>query len=53
MKWEKPQDGTYRLILYKGGKQSTLLLTEKELLGCASKGWEEWFQEKIEVVLDE
>ena len=41
LKWEKPQDGTYRLILYRGGEQSTLRLTEKELLDCASEGWEE------------
>ncbi len=39
LKWESLQDGAYRLILYRGGKQTALRFTKPELQSYILKGW--------------
>ncbi|UCF98428.1 MAG: hypothetical protein JSV89_02580 [Spirochaetaceae bacterium] len=38
MKWESVEDGTYRLLLFKGAEQSVLAFTQKELQIYILKG---------------
>ena len=51
LKWEMLEDGTFRLILYRGGVQSVLVLPKEELQSYILKGWEKRFQEKLRSVL--
>ena len=45
--WEPLQNESYRLILYKGGKQATLQFTTPELQSYILEGWEQHLQEKM------
>ena len=53
MKWESLGDGTLRLVLYRGGEQSVLVITKKELQSYILKGWEQSFQEKLRSVVQD
>ena len=47
MKWASIEDGNLRLLLYRGGEQSVLVLTNEELQSYILKGWERRLQEKL------
>jgi hypothetical protein len=53
MNWEAVGDGSLRLLLYRGGKQSALVFTKKELQSYILKGWEQHFQEKLRSVVED
>jgi len=52
MNWESADDGKYHLHLYRGGEQSVLVFTKKELQSYILNSWERCFQEKLDSVTD-
>lgn len=40
LKWEPLQNGTYRLLLYRGREQTALLFTKSELQSYILEGWQ-------------
>ena len=47
MKWDMDGDGTFRLLLYRGGEQSFLLFTKQEIQNYILTGWEQRLQTKM------
>ena len=53
MKWESLEDGTLRLVLFRGGEQPTLVFTKQELQTYILKGWERGLQDKLRSVVND
>ena len=51
MNWESLGDGAYRVLLYRGGEKSVLVLPKEELQSYILKGWERRFQKKLRSVV--
>jgi len=51
MNWVSVGDGAYRVLLYRGGEKSVLVLPKEELQSYILKGWERRFQKKLRSVV--